>query len=100
MKKVGIVVRKGRRQIVHVDKFMKELDGLGKRWCNQSFLGGESDCGVHFGKVMFGQENENRELDVEFETRSSVERDIIPLQDYAVLFGIQVQTVVVLMQVS
>lgn len=102
-KKIGIVVRKGRRKIANVDTLLAGLAQVGERWChNVTVLSAAKDkdqkCVVTFDKVMFGQERDDIALSrrqgggdsAENTSRSSVEKDIVPLQEYAVLFGIQV----------
>ena len=88
IKKIGIVVRKGRRKIANVDDFIQSFDGMGERWCQQR-MPLSTDCGIIFEKVMFGKEREEMVKNIS-DLNSSVENDIIPLQEYAVLFGIQV----------
>lgn len=86
------MVRKGRRKIANVDDFLTALAHMGERWCRQA-MPGSMECVVTFDKVMFGKEREDRKS-VRWwgksNCTSSVERDIVPLQEYAVLFGIQV----------
>jgi hypothetical protein len=90
VKKIGIVVRKGRRKIANVDEFITALSRV--QWCAIHFPTLQG-CTVVFERVMFGNEKESecegtRECGTDMS--SSVERDIVPLQEYAVLFGIQV----------
>lgn len=88
VKKVGIVVRKGRRKIANLDSFMGGLEEVGARWCRTALLSGR--CEVQFRGEEFGLERGGREGRGSGSSSSSVERDIVPLQEYAVLFGIQV----------